>query len=1110
MSSSRLGGGSPSYPGRGELRLPRAAVGLPKLRSAWRCVLAGLRSDKLVAVYSAPLFIGLTVALWLAHPGYYLFGQDSSPLSLPFAVSHNPLVQYNYLLTATFPVPDETPYFLFDCFLQAVHQLGAGIVLTQRLAVFLLVCTSGCGIVYLSRVVSTVVGHASRAPVFWEAILATSLYVMNPLTLSIVWWHIEGWTFFYAFSPFLVALLLEFSLIESPRISSAIGVLAVGLFLAPGTVGSYTVALGYCVILFTGVILLRWYFKSAGGHSTARRLSIIWSAFLGLELWFLIPYVSIPKFAFSSSTYITYDTLISSFISQSAWSTLPNVFSMVGTGWLYTSGDSAFAWIAYLPLQAALAFALTGVAFLGLVQRGRARSVSGILLSGSLVLAVWAAGANEPLTAFKFYLVSLHGPFLALVEGYDVAEPLYVVFLMGSVLVVLASIRDALSRTIAVPGPRNNLSLWRRGVPADSKRWNLRSIRIRARDKEHLWSTAVVGGLIIVAAGFASPFVLGQVYQSSGLNSGALALPPSFQELASYFSNGYSAPAYYTLMLPLSHGSALPLKIGDSQLLDTSGLIAQFIPYPLIWINNSQLSAALDQLFAESSVHYYPILLSNLHIRYIVFNPYAEQSDSLLADSGSGEPINWSAVNVTLSEEFSHANVGAFTVYSNPRAIPLAFASPVLIGAPATNLTGFLSLLAEIRTAPSPASTMLEDALWEPTALGENRGNVTYQAASFQRTSYSIPLGSTPYLLSGNGSLVALSSAPAYGISGVTYNATTGQLETRAFDSCDLYAFTCNVSSNFKLVNGTFTNQMGETSTATFSPLYQSSGILVSNVTIQSLDSRNWLSLAFVAGGVTVLTQVYGTSAGSSFTLGLVAYNSTGVPYAWNNTEFSLNASSPQLSIIMDFSSSKVESQVVMPSGPLLSAPDFLFYQPGQIDLNSGRDRVAAPSTNVSVSPHSAYFQTVDMGMQLNSLKELSSDNVTAIYSIPNYAGNFTMGAERIAFQINGDLELEVSSDKPNSTIFVALGYPSNPLWVGSSSQCNSRTIEGAPLDNVYLFSSCNSLNGAVRISLTFNVAIDEGLYVAIVEFSVASLFILVPPTTRLVKHAFRTRRRSV
>ena len=78
---------------------------------------------------------------------------------------------------------------------------------------------------------------------------------------------------------------------------------------------------------------------------------------------------------------------------------------------------------------------------------------------------------------------------------------------------------------------------------------------------------------------------------------------------------------------------------------------------------------------------------------------------TLISESGTGRPINWSRVMVSLARTMQVTHVGSLTVFTNLGATPIALPTTSLSAYVDPSLPDYLSTLSGIREAPINGAT---------------------------------------------------------------------------------------------------------------------------------------------------------------------------------------------------------------------------------------------------------------------------------------------------------------------------------------------------------------------------------------------------------------------
>ncbi len=369
-----------------------------------------------------PVLIGLSSLVWLVPLTYFLFGTDSFHFVNPFDFNFNPLYQYSYLYSPTYPIPDSTPLFYLEGLLTILQGAGSPPWLTERIVIVSIAIIGAYGFFRLCGTWN-VINDRPRYTGALRAALATTFYILNPLTLTVVWWHFGNYTIFYAFAPFLVSAFFSLTYRKTPNIPEICGTIALGIILAPGVSGAYAVDVALLALTFVIVQIVGVHLNKKDVIDRAIRVSLTLSIALALIGWIIIPFILTPNPGFESSNYVSPENLIQSFYNESQTTTLLNVLRLLGFSWIYQS-PSAYPWTWYLPTLELAAFLIPGTFLIGVAVGGRDRGILPLAVIG--IVAVFASvGNNPPAGAFNLALLRLHGPFLVLVNSYYILGLLF-------------------------------------------------------------------------------------------------------------------------------------------------------------------------------------------------------------------------------------------------------------------------------------------------------------------------------------------------------------------------------------------------------------------------------------------------------------------------------------------------------------------------------------------------------------------------------------------------------------------------------------------------------------------------------------------------------------
>jgi hypothetical protein len=961
---------------------------------------------------------------WGRPWGDFLYGQDSTRLLQPFTFNDSPMIPYSYLDSSTFPVPDFTPYFYIDGTLRVLSDLAVPSWVSERLLLCLFAGLAAAGAVVLCRTIDSVRDRPSVSRA-WVLGLVALAYVYNPFTLSITFWHVEGWTLFLAFLPWLATLALRVAHGRTVPIRFAIFVTLLGIYLAPGTISSFAVPVS--VVLLWGIVAV-WLVRSGRPFRWKDRLlrsTVLVGVVLGIEGWSFVPFLLVPNIAYTSNNYVTPANLVAVYTEVAATSTPFAVLTLTAFSWLART-PSAYGWFALFPLVAAAAVVFPLLAILG---AGRLRRSPGALLVYAMGLTVLPLmiGGVAPLTGLDIDLLHLGGPFLVLAGAYYFLGTLYV-------LLTVVGLHELLHRpTVATPEgdepePRGRLR------PA----W---SAAVRAVRRPSGILTVAIVALLLVAA---LPFATGDVDQTQGPNANVVPIPPSYSTMERYFGTPASGPDYYVLVLPMSDQSGAYLNVSGRQYLDTGNLLSSFIPYPVLETNNGPTAAALEDLFAAGPPANLAAVLANAHIRYVVDNPFANRTSPAMNRAPDGGAVNYTALLAALAGAVGPGtSVGPFLVFGVAGAIPLGWSTSELVGVNTTSDAGTLALVGGVTSGPPGWVAALRGALWSPNGTLPGwtlRPTAVTTPSAFASVRSGESLGivdrsgrwTSPPCATGN--CTANGTEFDWSATGMTVE---GQLER-------------NLSSPGEYVTDQPSSAEGYCSTSSQSVYLAANGtvsgpaFLTANVSLVSPGVNNWASIQLTSGNVSLLLQTYQDSPAHLAALALSAL-ANGVPYAWHNSLLpQLLPNGAAWTMSLGWNATTADAEIA--AGNASASTSLAFGNLVADAVNPGFNPAAAPRSPVAITNATENVSMVGAALCLHATAVARLPDVAFLVAEgPEGPSNDSIGTNG-SVSSSGDVVVDSGASR-----FVVLGYPYDPLWTASgASGVGLSQVAGAPFANVF------------------------------------------------------------
>ncbi|MCI4317052.1 MAG: hypothetical protein L3J96_00805 [Thermoplasmata archaeon] len=994
------------------------------------------------------LLAGAGPLLWSRPFGDLLFGQDSTRLFQPFSFNVSPLVPYSYLFSSTFPVPDFTPYFYVDATLRLFDDLGSPQWFSERLVIGIFAGVAAAGIVFLLRAVDRARVH----PVTSGGIavgVASLVYVYNPFTLSVTFWHIEGWTLFLAFLPWVAALAVRVVHERQLPLRFAAVVTLAGVYLAPGAISSFAVAVGLVLlwaVLATWVAAPR---RPFGWRNRVGKTLVLLGVGLGVEGWSFVPFLLIPNLAYTSNNYVTPENLLATYSQASAtWGPYP-VLTLTAFSWLVRT-PSAYPWIGLLPTIAVAAIVFPIVVVLG-ASRLRRSPGSLLVYAAGLSALPFVIGAIAPIADFQIGLLRLGGPFLVIVAGYYILAPLYL-------LVVVVGLHETWRSARRPPDS-----------PLDAVRPRVRwRSAVRSATRPSGLATIVIAALLLLSA---LPFALGDVYQTQGPNADVVALPPSYEALGDFFGTPTNGADYYLLVIPMSAQNGVYLNVSGHQFLDTANLLASFVPYPLLETNNGPTAASLETLLAAGPPTNLPSVLADLHVRYVLDNPYANQSAPTMNEAPGGLPIDYGSLRAALREALGAPKViEQFQLYTVPDPIPLGWSTSQLVGVETPNAAGTLAFIGAVTGGPSAWTTGLRTALWSPD--GSLPGWLLRPSfVSGVSGSLTLPPGDSATSVDPSGlwhpvpcgSGTCDENGTTFDWTGQTV-AVQGPVERNTSRAGDYSANQPQSSGGYCAPSGS------PIDVAATGPIL-GPALLQTTLTLTAPAVNNWATVSLVDGNLSVQMQAYQQGAHGPAIVSIAALNH-GTVFAWRNVN--LPADLPDgasWSLTLDWNASSADASLVVGGASTLAGIGF--GDRSEDTANPGFNETAAPLGPVSLTQANESITLTGGAFCLQSSDVAQRPDVS--YLVATGPGAPTAGSVGTTSSVtsSGDVRIDVSGAR-----YAVLGYPYNPLWAATAGTPVSSVL-GAPLANVVALAAAP--NGTT-VTLHFRTWILVGLDLSFVE----------------------------
>ena len=1047
------------------------------------------------ACWSAAVGFIIGTLVLMRNGGGLLYGEDSSIISGAFSFNHSPVIPYSYLYSQTFPVPDNAPYFFQDLVVWLLDRLIGDPALLQRLFMLGWFGLAAIGIWLVTGTLNSA-WYGTRKSNTIPRTCAVLAYLANPFSLSVIWWHIEGWTQFYVFLPFLFWVILEIYISESVQFQKVALVCFLGLILAPGLTGTFSVPIAGIVIIFLAADLVRAHFEHIEWRTRMWRTLELLVIPLLLFGWDFIPYLLLPSQAYTSSGYVTAQNIVAQFYRSSTTTGFLNDLRMVGFSWLL-SVPGAYPWgrgLWLLLIGGTLLALLFGFGAMWV----RTRRGLGLLYIIALLAVFASAGANGIATPVNRWALGLGGPFLILANSYYFVLEAYVLVVCIAVFLFLVELPQLIEHSVRwVRRKFERLLAFRPGSKREGWGTALIHPAVPRRRKSTRTSRVVAGATVVLV--LVAPVVLYGIYQPAGANIDTFDLPTDFSDLQTYLTSNYSGPDLNVLVLPMSSLNALPTTIGNESFIDSSYLFSNFIPYPVLCANVGPLSAALMDWFAQSNLTGLLTILRALHVGFVVVDPYANQSSYFVSTAPDNSPVNWSHVESQLLQQLGPpANVGAFRVFTVSDVVPMAWATTSLGTVSTSGLVQFLQFLGAVR-ATGPLSNWLGTAVW---AGGIAAGNETLVPLKVTGPEESLALlnNSTPMAVLLNGSTVGVSDSGAPWLSLQLHKSGPIRLLSLLVPTQANLTNSSNVVTDMDRTESGYHSMGGTSAELRYRDPVSGPGILQSNFSIAPGAPQNWVTYFLTAGALTIRIQFYTNSTANFSSLGISA-EVNGLPFAWNDLNLPWGAAPSSLSLTAWVNQSSIFAGVTdLRTGAIVNETLFTTGT-SALERNPGYNGSVAMGGLPTPQSLNLSIESVGPNLNLGAMSYFAQPRVAYLISAPASLNASLIGSSP---DVSSTGSWSLSFAVPlGSDVAIVLALPGFGAWAASS---NAGTLTRAglnPVSNVFVFHPTVQPGTFAIVTLNFRNLIDTGLVVGIAEFFATAAVLVAAVVSRV---GFRNR----
>lgn len=708
-----------------------------------------------------PLILGLSILVWLYPFKNYVYGEGNLLFINPFSFNISPFMQFHYSISYTFPVSDGAPFAFLDILVFLTNKLSGSIVFSEDLLLVFLSILQAYGIFFFLRTLDDIDHNGSHN--FLPLSIVAALFMFNPFTLSITWWSLQGWTLFYILSPYILGILLHVSFSKEINKFLYLKVVIVLIVLSPGLNGAYAVPFLYSILFFMVYLIFKLFTSNRSKQvffSSLSRIFLIVLPGIMIEVPIFLPYVLLPLHGQIAPGYVTTANLINSFIYQSQTTQFFRVASLMAFNWVYNA-PLTYPWIGYLPFMSTVSLLLIFFLILGIFYLKTERTVKFMFLF-MVIPFFLSMGDNFPVGNINLFLIKLGGPFYVITNGYYILGQLYVIALLGLIFTILNKHTADLLNANATKTKR---------VSNEIKHKMKSKPRFFANISKNKKRAIIYVLVLLLLLTYVVPFFSYGVYKESGPYSTEINIPNSFKNLNQYFAKNYSGPIYNVLVLPLSSNGVFYAKINQSSWQDNGQFISSFIPYPLIQSNNSDASYIIDNFLSTNYSYNLAPLFQYFHIKYVVIDPFYNNTVSNMFENSKGERINYTLVSTELERNFGAAtNIGGFLVYSVRSVSPILLVTKELFYSTSTNDSEFFDILTSMNATNNYIGAVFLNTVLVSNPI-KHAQNISFEKVISQSETYLIPDKNVPFGILQNGSVIEFSSTNVsysrYGVSSI-------------------------------------------------------------------------------------------------------------------------------------------------------------------------------------------------------------------------------------------------------------------------------------------------------------------------------------------------------
>ena len=513
------------------------------------------------------------------------------------------------------------------------------------------------------------------------SLIPALFYQYNLFTLSVTVPHILVWTLLIVSAPLIISFF-TYTLFFGVNFKRMFLTL-IFLFIFSSSISDDYLPF-FLIVGLIFILIEAYYFIKSKSQRKNNGIKIVYSLiFVALAVvWSNVPLYFSTIYAAYKSRPSTYYIQFAK--SESIHTTIINVLSLSGYSWLYGGppyGPGAYPWYSYfylLKLISIICIFVLIVSSIYVSMKNKGIRPLGIIAA---VAVIFSTGTNYPFGIINESLLKLGGPFLFLVNPYYLVLQFYVLFLSALIFLLLLSIMEPLKDVY-----KNN------------------RYKLNKKYKHFLKITVKIIVIVIIAVLLITniyPFATDSIYQKNGNNIDMININNGLKNLGNYLEKSYSQPDYLSLLIPLSSRSGsdrLLYNNNNGTFIDSVGLIQSFDPYPLIYMDNTNLSTVIENYMSGDNFQSMNMVMQYFHIKYIIYTNCFPAKYTYMDRSPDGRLYNMSMIYSNLIKNFGEPKIfGVYFLFTVKNVNPIIsiINNPLFINSTFSQYINFMAGLNE-------------------------------------------------------------------------------------------------------------------------------------------------------------------------------------------------------------------------------------------------------------------------------------------------------------------------------------------------------------------------------------------------------------------------------